>query len=115
MPNDKAMKFYEVTDQIVLTGHNVGFGMLIVSSNLWGDLTDDQKARMQAAADNATAWSDEQYLAQEAELIEFFKGEGLKVYAPDVQAFQDHAQQMYLESPLSKAWPEGMLDAINKL
>lgn len=115
LPNDKAMKFYEVTDQIVLTGHNVGFGMLIVSSNLWGDLTDDQKARMQAAADNATAWSDEQYLAQEAELIEFFKGEGLKVYAPDVQAFQDHAQQMYLESPLSKAWPEGMLDAINKL
>lgn len=115
LPNDKAMKFYEVTDQIVLTDHNVGFGMLIVASSLWNGLSDDQKARMQAAADNATAWSDEQYLAQEEELVEFFKGEGLKVYAPDVKAFQDHAQQMYLESPLSASWPQGMLDAINKL
>lgn len=115
LPNDKAMKFYEVTDQIVMTSHNVGFGMLLVSSQLWGSLSDDQKARMQAAADKATAWSDEQYLAQEAELVEFFKGEGLKVYAPDVKSFQDHAQKMYLESPLSKSWPAGMLDEINKL
>ncbi len=115
LPNDKAMKFYEVTDQIVLTDHNVGFGMLIVSSSLWNDLSDDQKARMQVAADNATTWLDEQYLPQEAELIEFFKGEGLKVYAPDVKAFQAYAQQMYLDSPLSKSWPEGMLDEINKL
>lgn len=26
LPDDKLMKFYEVTDQIVLTGHNIGFG-----------------------------------------------------------------------------------------
>lgn len=115
LPNDKAMKFYEVTDQIVLTGHNVGFGMLLVSSQVWDALSDDQKARMQAAADKATAWSDDQYLQQEAELVEFFEGEGLEVYEPDVKAFQDHAQQMYLESPLSQSWPEGMLEEINKL
>lgn len=115
LPNDKAMKFYEVTDQIVLTNHNVGFGILIVSSDLWNGLSTDQQANMQSAADNATAWSDEQYLAQEAELIEFFEGEGLKIYAPDVKAFQDHAQEMYLNSPLSASWPEGMLAEINKL
>lgn len=115
LPNDKAMKFYEVTDQIVMTSHNVGFGMLLVSSKLWDSLSDDQKATMQAAADKATTWSDEQYLAQEAELVAFFEGEGLKVYTPDVKAFQDHAQKMYLESPLSQNWPEGMLDEINKL
>ncbi|WP_136637674.1 TRAP transporter substrate-binding protein DctP [Pseudooceanicola onchidii] len=115
LPNDKAMKFYEVTDQIVLTNHNVGFGMLLVSSQVWNGLSDDQKAAMQAAADKATAWSDEQYLAEEAELVAFFEGEGLKVYSPDVKAFQEHAQKMYLESDLSKNWPEGMLDAINAL
>jgi hypothetical protein len=32
-----------------------------------------------------------------------------------VKAFQAYAQQMYLDSPLSKSWPEGMLDEINKL
>ena len=101
LPNDKSMKFYEVTDQIVLTNHNVGFGMLIISSKVWDALTAEQQAKMQTAADNATTWSDEQYLAQEAELIAFFKSEGLKVYSPDVKAFQDHAQEMYLNSPLS--------------
>lgn len=115
LPNDKAMKFYEVTDQIVLTGHNVGFGMLLIASPVWNDLTPEQQQRIQAAADKATAWSDEQYLKEEAELVEFFKGEGLDVYTPDVEAFRDHAQKVYLDSKLSASWPEGMLDAINGL
>ena len=115
LPNDRAMKFYEVTDQIVMPSHNVGFGMLLISSRVWDDLTEEQQATLQAAADKATAWSDQQYLDEEAELVEFFEGEGLKVYTPDVAAFQAHAQEQYLASPLSKNWPEGMLDQINGL
>ena len=115
LPNDRAMKFYEVTDQIVMTSHNVGFGMLLISSRVWDDLTEEQQATLQAAADKATAWSDQQYLDEEAELVEFFEGEGLKVNTPDVAAFQAHAQEQYLASPLSKNWPEGMLDQINGL
>lgn len=115
LPNNRQMKFHEVTDQIVLTGHNVGFGMLLVSSQVWDALSDDQKATMQAAADKATAWSDQQYLDQEAELVAFFEGEGLTVYEPDLEAFQSYAQEQYLNSPLSESWPEGMLEAINDL
>ena len=44
---------------------------------------------------------------------EFFKGEGLAVYEPDVAAFRAHAQQMYLESEFAKDWPEGMVDQVN--
>ncbi|MGI3166955.1 TRAP transporter substrate-binding protein DctP [Pseudooceanicola sp. 200-1SW] len=115
LPNNRQMKFDEVTDQIVLTGHNVGFGMLLVSSRVWDDLSDAQKATMQAAADKATAWSDQQYLDQEAELVEYFEGKGLKVYEPDLAAFQAYAQEQYLNSPMSDNWPEGMLEAINGL
>lgn len=115
LPNNRQMKFHEVTDQIALTGHNVGFGMLLVSSMVWDELTDEQKATMQAAADKATAWSDQQYLDQEAELVAFFEGEGLKVYTPDLDAFRAYAQEQYLSSPLSDNWPEGMVDAINDL
>ncbi len=115
LPADKQMKFYEVTDQIVMTSHNVGFGMLLISSMAWNELSPEQQAKLQAAADKATEWSDQQYLDQESELITFFEGEGLKVYTPDVKAFQEHAQKLYLESSLSESWPEGMLDAINKL
>ena len=115
LPNDKLMKFYEVTDQIVLTGHNVGFGLLMVSAKTFDALTPEQQKKMQEAADKAFAWSDAEYIKQEAELVEFFKGEGLDVYTPDVQAFRDYSNKKYLESPLSKDWPEGMLERINAL
>ena len=115
LPNNKLMKFHEVTDQIVLTGHNVGFGLLLVNADLFDKLTPEQQARMQAAADKAFAWSDGEYIKQEDELIDYFKGEGLDVYEPDVEAFRAYSNKKYLGSPLSADWPEGMLDKINAL
>lgn len=115
LPNNRIMKFHEVTDQIVLTGHNVGFGLLLVSAEFFDKLTPEQQERMQAAADKAFEWSNAEYLKQEAELIEFFKGEGLDVYEPDVDSFRAYSNKKYLESPLSADWPEGMLDKINAL
>lgn len=115
LPNDKLMKFYEVTNQIVLTGHNVGFGLLMINAKLFDSLTPEQQKAMQAAADEAFAWSDQEYVKQEAELIDFFKDAGLDVYTPDVDAFRAYSNEKYLESPLSKDWPEGMLDRINAL
>ena len=115
LPNDKLMKFYEVTDQIVLTSHNVGFGMLLTSVKLFDGLAPDQQKAMQAAAVAAFEWSDGEYLRQEAELVSFFKEKGLDVYTPDVKAFQAYSNKKYLESPLSKSWPKGMLERINAL
>ena len=54
-------------------------------------------------------------LDREAELVQFFKDEGLKVYEPDQDAFREYAQQKYLESEFAASWPDGMLDAINAL
>jgi TRAP-type C4-dicarboxylate transport system substrate-binding protein len=75
----------------------------------------EQQAEIQAAADEIIAWSTAQHLEQESELVEFFKQEGLDVYTPDVDAFRQHAQQMYLESEFAADWPEGMLDRINAM
>jgi TRAP-type C4-dicarboxylate transport system substrate-binding protein len=115
LPNDRLMKFHEVTDQIVLTSHNVGFGLLLINADLFDKLTPEQQKKMQDAAEAALAWSDAEYVKQEAELVEFFKGEGLDVYTPDVQAFREYSNKKYLESPLSKDWPAGMIDRINAL
>ncbi|SMC49859.1 sialic acid TRAP transporter substrate-binding protein SiaP [Rhizobium sp. RU36D] len=115
LPNDKLMKFYEVTDQIVLTSHNIGFGMFLVSSKIFDALPKDEQERMRSLAKKAFASSTAEYLKQEKELIDFFKGEGLEVYEPDVEAFRTYAQKQYLESPLSKSWPAGMLERINAL
>jgi TRAP-type transport system periplasmic protein len=115
LPNTRLMKFYEVTNQIVLTGHNVGFGLLIVRAPLFDALTPAQQQRMTDAAQKAFAWSTAEYIKQEQELVAFFKTAGLEVYTPDVAAFRAHAQRQYLQSPLSKSWPPGMLERINAL
>jgi TRAP-type C4-dicarboxylate transport system substrate-binding protein len=115
LPNNKAMKFHEVTNQIALTAHNVGIGLLIISSDVFDKLTPEQQQRMRDAAKKSFDWSKAEYLKQESELVQFFKDAGLKVYTPDVKAFQDFAQKKYQEAPMSKSWPEGMLDKINAL
>jgi tripartite ATP-independent transporter DctP family solute receptor len=115
LPNVENMKFYEVMSQIVLTSHLVGYDLLVVSSKVWDAMSPEQQASFQAAADEAIAWSMAEHLKREEELAASFKEKGLEIYAPDVDAFRAHAQQMYLDSDLAKDWPEGMLDRINAL
>jgi len=52
----------------------------------------------QAAADKAIAWSTAEHLKREAELADSFRKMGLEIYTPDVKAFRDYAQKIYLSS-----------------
>jgi tripartite ATP-independent transporter DctP family solute receptor len=115
LPNVQNMKFYEVMSQIVQTSHLVGFDLLTVSLAAWNEMSPEQQQAFQAAADEAIAWSTAEHLKQEEELVAFMKEQGLEVYTPDVDAFRQHAQEMYLNSDLAQSWPEGMLDKINAL
>ncbi|WP_192180307.1 TRAP transporter substrate-binding protein DctP [Mesorhizobium amorphae] len=115
LPNVENMKFYEVMSQIVLTAHLVGFDLLTVSKKVWDDMGPDRQAKFQAAADAAIEFSTQKHLAREKELVELFKGKGLKLYEPDIAAFRKYAQEKYLSSDLAKDWPAGMVDKINAL
>ncbi len=115
LPNVQNMKFYEVMKQIVLTSHVVGYDLLTISLDAWNNLSAEQQAKVQAAADSAIEYSTAEHIKRENELAAFMKNEGLEVYTPDVAAFRSNAQKMYLESDLAKDWPAGMLDRINAL
>jgi tripartite ATP-independent transporter DctP family solute receptor len=115
LPTVKDSKFYEVTDQIVLTSHLVDLNYLAFSKEVWDKLTPEQQATVQKAADEAAESGRQKQLALETELEQFFKDQGLKVYTPDVEAFRTHVQKAYLESQFAKDWPEGMVDKINAL
>lgn len=115
LPNVQNQKFYEVMTQIVLTSHLVGFDLLTVSSKVWDGMSAAQQKNFQAAADKAIGWSAAEHLKREAELLDFMKKQGLEVYAPDVKAFREHAQKLYLASDLAKSWPKGMIERINAL
>ena len=115
LPNVQNMKFYEVMSQIVLTSHLVGFDLLTVNMKIWNGMPPAKQKTFQASVDKAIAWSAAEHLKREAELAAEFRKQGLEVYAPDVRAFRDHAQKVYLGSDEAKEWPKGMLDKINAM
>ncbi|MNT67207.1 Sialic acid-binding periplasmic protein SiaP precursor [compost metagenome] len=109
------MKFYEVMSQIVMTSHLIGYDLLTISADVWNGLSAEQQAKVQAAADKAMKWSEDQHIAQEAKLVEEFKAAGLQVYTPDLEAFRKFANEKYLGSDLAKSWPEGILEKVAAL
>jgi len=113
LPTVKDAKFYEVTDQIVLTSHLVDLNYLAISKKIWDGLSAEQQATVQAAADEAAEYGRQKQLGLENELADFMRENGLKVYEPDLDAFRSAVQAAYLESDFAKDWPEGMVDKIN--
>jgi hypothetical protein len=39
----------------------------------------------------------------------------MTIYEPDLAAFRNQVQSMYLDSEFAATWPEGVLDKINAL
>jgi tripartite ATP-independent transporter DctP family solute receptor len=115
LPTVRAAKFYEVTKQIVLTDHLVDAIFLSMAGSTWKKLDDKQKIAVTNAAKAAVRFNNENRIKEEAELADFFKAQGLKVYKPNVEAFRTQVQKTYLESDLSKAWPKGMVDRVNAI
>lgn len=113
LPTVRDSKFYEVTKQIVLTSHLVDLNYLAISKKVWDDMTPEQQAATQKAADAAAEAARTKQLKLEDELVAFMKEKGLKVYEPDINAFRTQVQAAYLKSDYAKAWPEGIVDAIN--
>lgn len=115
LPTVMDAKFYEVTKQIVLTSHLVDLNYLTISKKAWDSLSPENQVKLQKAADDAAEFGRQNQLKKEEELVEGLKAKGLKVYEPDVAAFRDTVQKAYLSSDFSKAWPAGVVDAINAL
>lgn len=115
LPNVQAMKFQEVMSQIVLTSHLIGYDLLTINLKTWNGMPPDKQKAFQAAVNKGIKWSAAEHLKREAELAEEMKKQGLDVYSPDIAAFRDYAQKVYLASDQAKDWPKGMLEQINAL
>jgi tripartite ATP-independent transporter DctP family solute receptor len=109
----RAAKFYEVTQQVVLTQHLVDCLFITLSNKSWNALNPAQKQAVQAAAQAAVKFNNDNRIKEEAQILDFFKQQGLKVTTPDVAVFRKTVHEAYAKSDLAKAWPEGLLDRIN--
>jgi TRAP-type transport system periplasmic protein len=118
LPTDKNAGFYEVTKYIVLTDHVVDTVWPTINEAKWQSLTAQQQDWVLQALESAKEFVDETNLANEAELVEFFRSEGLEVIEdPDKAAFMEFARDSYLnDSPeISSAWDLDLYDRIQAM
>ena len=113
LPTVRAAKFYEVTKQLVLTNHLVDGIFIAISNKTWNGLNAQQKQNLQAAAQAAAQYNNDNRIKEESQIVDFFRKEGLQVVTPDVEAFRKAVQGAYANSEYAKVWPAGLLDRIN--
>ena len=110
----RLMKFDEVTTQFVLTGHVLGYDVMVMTTKLWDALTPAQRTKIETAAQTSVDAYTAKFVSQEKEVLDYFKKEGKKIYTPDLPAFRSYAQKKYVDKYGSE-WPKGALERINAL
>jgi len=113
LPTVRAAKFYEVTKQLVLTNHLVDSLFIAVSNKTWNSLPAAEQKNLKAAAQAAAKFNNDNRIQEEAQILEFFKKQGLKVNKPDQEAFRKAVQATYDKSELAQTWPKGLVERIN--
>lgn len=86
LPTIQFKKFYEVQSNINLTGHITNSLAIVVSPVTLGKMGDDGQALIDALAEAAAATSDE-IVQSEAELADWFRGQGVTVNTVDRAPF----------------------------
>lgn len=113
LPTVQSAKFYEVTKSITITNHLVDSVWPTINEARWQSLSDNQRQLILEAIEEARILCDDLNNTREAELIEFFKSEGLNVYYADLDAFSEEVLAKYLEDKeLTGSWDMELFDKV---
>ncbi len=118
LPTDKNAKFYEVTKYIVLTSHVVNSVWPTINEKKWQSLSEIDQLVIRKAIEKARKFCAETNLKAEAELLDFFRGQGLIVIEdPDRAAFAAYAKNSYAteSKDISKNWDMALYEEIQEL
>ena len=115
LPSVESAKFYEVQKSITITNHLVDSVWPAINVDFWNSLTAEEQEIIKGGVEAGRKFCDETNLGREAELVEFFKGEGLSVYEADLDAFAEHVQAYYLADPSSADWDLELLEQVKAM
>ena len=99
-----AAKFFEVTEQVVLTSHLVQPVFFAIGKPFWDKMTDAQKKAVKDAAVKAAEQNNKGRYGDEKRVADLLKTKGLKVDAVDLAPFRANADKIYAASDLAKKW-----------
>ena len=89
LPTIEAKKFFEVQKNISLTGHIVDSLLTVVSGQLWGKLSADDRKVFTEVTQEAAEKTGREIIASEARLVEEFRKRGNNIITVDKNAFRD--------------------------
>ena len=115
LPTVESAKFYEVQKSITITNHLVDSVWPTINVDFWNSLTAEEQEIVMGGVEAGRKFCDETNLGREAELVEFFKGQGVSVYEADLNAFAEHVQAYYLADASSASWDQDLLAQINAM
>ena len=118
LPTDKNAKFYEVTKYIVLTDHVVNSVWPTINEKKWQSLSEIDQLVIRKAIEKARKFCAETNLKAEAELLDFFRGQGLIIIEdPDKEAFAAYAKNSYAteSKDISKNWDMALYEEVQAL
>jgi TRAP-type C4-dicarboxylate transport system substrate-binding protein len=99
---------HEVTGQIVMTSHLVQPVFCAVAKPFFDKLDAGQQAALRREAEAAAAFNNEGRMAEEQELVAFFRKAGLQVATPDLAAFRAAVRRQYAEAGIDTKWMPGL-------
>ena len=109
-----AAKFYEVSEQVVLTSHMIQPVFFNIAKPVWDKLNGTQKKVLQEAALKAAKSGSDARLADEGHVVAALKQRGLAVDSIDLTPFRASADKVYASAALAKHWDKTLLDRVMK-
>lgn len=114
LPSIDVMKFYEVQEYLILTGHCIHPGLLHVNDKAFQALPSDLQEILTEVVYEVTDKVTEMILAEEAKLQEKFENYGMKTIVPDVDAFRERTVANVL-AKYDEIWGKGLFAKIQEV
>jgi tripartite ATP-independent transporter DctP family solute receptor len=94
-PSFYLSRHYEVCKYYTINEHTMLPDALLVSTHLWGRLSEQEQQWLQEAADNSVAYQRELWAISEREALEEVEKAGVEVIYPDKAPFEEAVQGIY--------------------
>ncbi|MDO5980180.1 TRAP transporter substrate-binding protein [Flavivirga spongiicola] len=96
-PSFYLSRHYEVCKYYTLDEHTTIPDVLIISTHLWEDLSDEEQGWLQSAVDTSVQYQRELWATSELEALEAVKKAGVEVARPDKSSFKNKVKSIYEE------------------
>lgn len=116
LQTDIAQKWYEVSNQVVLTGHCIEPMCVAINEDKWQSLDPAYQEILADALKESIDQCNQTNVEAEQGCIDFLREEGLTITEPDLDAFMAYAEDTYLsDESMTASWDMDLYEQIKNM